>query len=91
MNNWGNDLISTPAASRQGTAQTTPRPSAPPSALRNKSNKQQVLPAVAAALKKDKAKEAEIKAEVAKGGKKSEPAAEEGDADNAEKPAAKKE
>ena len=56
MNNWGSDLISTPAASRQGTAQTTPRTSAPPSALR-KSSKPQVLPAVAAALKKERGKE----------------------------------
>ena len=48
MSSWANDLISTPAASRGGTAQTTPR-AASKGALK-KSNV--VLPAVAAALKK---------------------------------------
>jgi hypothetical protein len=49
---WGNDLVSTPAASRGGTAQTTPRASAPQSALRKKDK--HVLPSVAAALSRDK-------------------------------------
>jgi hypothetical protein len=58
MSQWGNGgLISTPAASRQGTAQTTPRPSAPPSALKQEGKQGgRVLPAVAAALKKDRGK-----------------------------------
>ena len=55
MASWGNDLVSTPAASRGGTAQTTPRPNKPHSAL--KKSEKQVLPAVAAALKKDKKRE----------------------------------
>jgi hypothetical protein len=49
---WGNDLVSTPAASRGGTAQTTPRASASQSAL--KKQDKQVLPSVAAALSRDK-------------------------------------
>jgi len=55
---WGNDLVSTPAASRGGTAQTTPRASMPQSAL--KTRDKQMLPSVAAALRRDKQREGGI-------------------------------